>query len=54
MVAEEKRENTSSWQKFYDNIWLLLILGFAIPSVIYTVWGVIEIFFLVPQLPIAK
>ncbi|HZX36106.1 MAG TPA: hypothetical protein VFF54_06400 [Thermodesulfobacteriota bacterium] len=54
MAADEKRENTSPWQKFYDNIWLLLILGFAIPSVIYTVWGVIEIFFLVPQLPIAK
>ncbi|MEK7313055.1 MAG: hypothetical protein AAB210_00400 [Deltaproteobacteria bacterium] len=53
MAADEKKENTSSWQKFYDNIWLLLILGFAIPTVIYTVWGVIEIL-LVPQLPIAK
>ena len=53
MAADEKKENTSPWQKFYDNIWLLLILGFAIPTVIYTVWGVIEIL-LVPQLPIAK
>ena len=43
MAIEEKTENTSSWQKFYDNIWLLLILGFVIPTAIYTVWGVIEI-----------
>ena len=53
MAIEEKTENMSPWQKFYDNIWLLLILGFALPSVIYTVWGVIEILN-VPQLPIAK
>ena len=52
MAIEEKTENMSAWQKFYDNIWLLLILGFAIPSIIYTIWGVIEIH-LVPQLPIA-
>ena len=30
-------------QKLMDNPWLLLILGFAVPFLSYTVWGWIEI-----------
>jgi hypothetical protein len=38
-------------QTFYDNIILLLILGVVVPTVVYTVWGLIEIMN-IPQLPI--
>lgn len=40
------------WQAFYDNIYLLLILGIVVPTLVYTVWGLIEVM-QVPQLPIA-
>lgn len=39
-MAEEK---THPVQKFMDNIWLLLILGLAVPFVSYTIWGLIEL-----------
>lgn len=38
-------------QKFMDNIFLLLVLGFVIPTLIYTVWGLYEIMSM-PTLPI--
>ncbi len=31
-------------QRLFDNWWLLLILGIAIMAVIYTGWGIWEIF----------
>ncbi|MCH2450799.1 MAG: hypothetical protein MK198_11745 [Gracilimonas sp.] len=31
-------------QKFMDNIWLLLALGIAVPSLSYTFWGLAEIY----------
>lgn len=40
-------------QKFYDNIILLLVLGVVIPTLVYTVWGLVEIMN-IPQLPIAR
>lgn len=36
-------------QRFLDNHFILLILGVAIPSVLYLVWGIIEI----AQIPLA-
>ncbi|MBI1911978.1 MAG: hypothetical protein HYS21_08235 [Deltaproteobacteria bacterium] len=42
-----------AWQTLYDNIYLLLILGVVVPTVVYTVWGLIEVMN-VPQLPIAR
>jgi hypothetical protein len=30
-------------QTFFDNIFLLLVLGLAVPIVFYTIWGLIEI-----------
>jgi hypothetical protein len=30
-------------QAFFDNIFLLLVLGLAVPIVFYTIWGLIEI-----------
>ena len=36
-------------QRFLDNHFLLLVIGIAIPSVFYIIWGIIEI----TQIPIA-
>jgi hypothetical protein len=30
-------------QVFFDNVFLLLILGLAVPIVFYTIWGLLEI-----------
>lgn len=30
-------------QAFFDNIFLLLVLGLAVPIVFYTIWGLLEI-----------
>jgi hypothetical protein len=37
-------------QRILDNPFLLLFLGVTIPSVLYTLWGVIE----VASIPLAK
>jgi hypothetical protein len=39
-------------QKLMDNPWLLLVLGVVVPTLSYTVWGLIEMMSLPPaQLP---
>ena len=38
------------WQRVLDNPFLLLFLGIAIPTMVYILWGVIEI----TQIPVAK
>ncbi len=30
-------------QVFFDNIFLLLVLGLVVPVVFYTIWGLLEI-----------
>lgn len=30
-------------QRLMDNVWLLLVLGFVIPTVSYTLWAWIEV-----------
>lgn len=49
----EKREDgpIPAGQRFYDNIFLLLVLGVVVPTLIYTVWGLLEIMY-IPRLPI--
>ena len=37
------------WQRVMDNPFLLLFLGVAMPTVLYVVWGVMEVL----QIPIA-
>ena len=37
-------------QQLIDNPFLLLFIGLAVPTVLYTIWGVMEIV----SLPIAK
>ena len=39
-------------QKFYDNPWILLVLGLLIPFVSYTAWGWIDLLAVPPaELP---
>jgi len=37
-------------QAFFDNIFLLLVLGLAVPIVFYLIWGLFEI----ASIPLAK
>lgn len=39
----EAPERVPLAQVFFDNIFLLLVLGLAVPVVFYTIWGLIEI-----------
>ncbi|HSB42009.1 MAG TPA: hypothetical protein VLK28_09270 [Methylomirabilota bacterium] len=37
-------------QVFFDNIFLLLVLGLTVPVVFYTIWGLFEI----ATIPVAR
>jgi hypothetical protein len=43
-------EPVPAMQQLLDNPFLLLFIGIAVPTVLYTIWGVMEIV----SLPIAK
>jgi hypothetical protein len=43
-------ERVPFWQQVLDNPFLLLFLGVTIPTVLYVIWGIIE----VANIPIAK
>jgi hypothetical protein len=43
-------EPVPAMQQLIDNPFLLLFIGIAVPTVLYTIWGVMEIV----SLPIAK
>ncbi len=49
-IEEEEEEPIPAWQLFYDNIMLLFFFGVAIPTLVFTVWGLMEIV-QVPDLP---
>lgn len=49
-VESEPPEPVPFMQRVLDNPFLLLFLGVAIPTVLYTLWGVME----VASIPIAK
>lgn len=38
-----ENENIHPIQRLMDNPWLLLVLGFVIPFLSYTVWGWIDL-----------
>lgn len=40
---EEQEEKVPAFQLMLDNPFLLLFLGIAMPTVLYIVWGVMEI-----------
>jgi hypothetical protein len=48
--APDVVERVPFMQRVLDNPFLLLFLGVAIPTVLYTLWGVMEI----ASIPIAK
>ncbi len=43
-------ERVPAMQRLLDNPFLLLFLGIAVPTVLYTVWGIMEII----SIPMAK
>ena len=47
---EVLEEPVPAMQQLLDNPFLLLFIGIAVPTVLYTIWGVMEIV----NLPIAK
>ena len=48
--AADPDERIPAMQHLLDNPFLLLFLGVAIPTVLYVIWGVMEI----AQIPISK
>jgi hypothetical protein len=48
--ATEKSEHVPMMQRIFDNPFLLLFLGVTIPTVLYILWGVMEI----ASVPLAK
>ncbi|HUT51353.1 MAG TPA: hypothetical protein VM325_18635 [Alphaproteobacteria bacterium] len=48
--VQDIAERTPVMQRVLDNPFLLLFLGVAVPTVLYLMWGVMEI----AQIPIAK
>jgi len=51
-MANKAEGPVPAGQVYFDNMWLLLILGVVVPTLVYTVWGLIEVT-MVPQLPVA-
>ena len=50
LTADEMDEGIPIMQQILDNPFLLLFLGIAMPTVLYIVWGVMEII----TIPVAK
>ena len=47
---DEEQSKVPLAQVFFDNIFLLLVLGLAVPVVFYTIWGLLEI----ATIPVAR
>lgn len=52
-ASEPQEERIPAFQHILDNPFLLLFLGVALPTVLYILWGVMEIV-TVPISPLAK
>jgi hypothetical protein len=52
-TATPSEERVPAFQLMLDNPFLLLFLGIAMPTVIYIVWGIMEILS-IPISPLAK
>ena len=48
--VEAEEERVPTMQRILDNPFLLLFLGVVVPTVLYIIWGIIEIV----QIPIAQ
>jgi hypothetical protein len=40
---EEHSERVPFWQRVLDNPFLLLFLGVAVPTILYMIWGIMEL-----------
>jgi len=40
---DQQEEEGKKWQAVFDNIWLLFLLSLLISSVIYNVWGIMNL-----------
>ena len=47
----EQPERTPFFQRVLDNPFLLLFLGVTIPTVVYLIWGIMEIIQIPPPTP---
>lgn len=52
-TSDAAEERIPAFQHILDNPFLLLFLGIAVPTVLYIVWGVMEIV-AIPISPLAK
>lgn len=43
-------EKTPLAQVFFDNIFILLVLGIAVPTIFYIIWGLLDI----ANIPVGK
>jgi hypothetical protein len=45
MSKKDKQENepVSPWQKLFDNVWLLFLVSLLISTLVYNVWGLIDL-----------
>ena len=45
MAEKEKQESepVSKWQAVFDNVWLLFLLSLLISTLIYNVWGIVDL-----------
>lgn len=48
MNPESSDERPALQRRLFDNVWLLLVLGVAIPTISYTLWGWIELWLVQP------
>ena len=49
-VTNQENERIPVMQRILDNPFLLLFIGVVVPTVFYTIWGIMEII----TIPIAK
>ena len=49
-IAKQENERIPIMQRVLDNPFLLLFIGVVVPTVFYTIWGIMEII----TIPIAK
>jgi hypothetical protein len=45
----EPAERVPFWQRVLDNPFLLLFIGVAVPTILYMIWGIMELV----QIPVA-
>lgn len=53
MAEAVNEQKALYWQSLFDNMWGIFALGLLIPTLIYTVWGLIEIVTL-PHMDVSK